>query len=317
VKLLGHLPFLVGAEPKEVLIVGFGIGVTTSTILMHKEVESVECIELAEELKYAAKFYTKFNNNVVNDKRLKIIGNDGRHYLQSTTKKYDLISSDPTHPVLGSGALYSKEYFQLCYDHLTDDGIVSQYLPMHKLRIQDHAGIIKTFKSIFNHSTVWIGHTHTILFGTKKPLKINFAEWERKALKINDPMFLSDPYSLASYFMLGENGIEQIAKDTQICSDNDSYLDFFAFECFRPENWSINAKNILSAAFQDKSIFYNVTNEELLEKYIMSNKLILEGLIASMSGDRNGYIRKLQEAYRVNPENQEVPFLLKLEGMKR
>ena len=32
VKLLGHLPFLLGAEPREVLVVGFGIGVTTATV---------------------------------------------------------------------------------------------------------------------------------------------------------------------------------------------------------------------------------------------------------------------------------------------
>ncbi|MCK4978907.1 MAG: fused MFS/spermidine synthase, partial [Candidatus Delongbacteria bacterium] len=166
VKLLGHIPFLTDHDPKKVLIVGFGIGVTTSTVLSHREVESVLCVELAEELKFAAKYYEKLNNNVVNDPRLNIVGNDGRHYLQSTIEKFDLISSDPTHPVLGSGSLYSREYFQLCYDHLSDNGMVTQYLPMHKLLTKDYSGIINTFNSVFPNMTIWLGHTHTLLVGT-------------------------------------------------------------------------------------------------------------------------------------------------------
>ncbi|MDA3885805.1 MAG: fused MFS/spermidine synthase [Candidatus Delongbacteria bacterium] len=316
VKLLGHIPFLTDHDPKKVLIVGFGIGVTTSTILSHKEVESVLCVELAEELKYAAKFYKELNNNVVEDPRLKIIGNDGRHYLQSTTDKFDLISSDPTHPVLGSGSLYSQEYFQLCYNHLSDNGMVTQYLPMHKLLPKDYAGIIKTFNSVFPNMTIWLGHTHTLLVGTKKPMKIDFTEFKKQAAMIKDEYLYSNPYSLASFLIYDSNSIKELTKNSVICHDDNSYLDFFEMSSFLPMNWTYNAQNILKG-IKIPDIFYNVDDEYLLNKFRASTKLVLEGLIQSMSGNLQGYISKLHEAHRVNPENQEIPFLIKLEGKKR
>mgnify|MGYP000697646323 CR=1 FL=1 len=46
VKMVGHFPFFMGLECRDVLVIGFGIGVTTSAIAAHPEVESIECVEL-------------------------------------------------------------------------------------------------------------------------------------------------------------------------------------------------------------------------------------------------------------------------------
>ena len=53
---------------------------------------------------------------------------DGRNYLLTTRKKYDVITADiilPRHA--GAGALYSQEYFQLVRNALKDDGLVLQW----------------------------------------------------------------------------------------------------------------------------------------------------------------------------------------------
>ena len=39
----------------------------------------------------------------------RLIGGDGRHYLQTARRTYDLISCDPTHPILGSGSIAVTE----------------------------------------------------------------------------------------------------------------------------------------------------------------------------------------------------------------
>jgi len=315
VKLLGHLPFLMSKTPEKALIVGFGIGVTTSTVLLHPEVRSVTCVELAEDLKEAAVLYKDINNDVVNDPRLTIIGDDGRHFLQNSKEKYDLISSDPTHPVLGSGNLYSQEYFQLCYDHLSNDGIVTQYLPMHKLLPNDYAGIIKTFNSVFENTTVWLGHTHTILVGTKKPLRIDFDDFKTKAALIKDQYLYNDPYSLASFLILDKNSIAKLTEGSDICRDDRSYLDFFGFDSFLPENWGYNAENVLDN-IQTTNVFYNVDDPEKLNRFRDSTSMVLQALTRSMSGDMKGYVNKLYEALSITPENQEISFLIRLEGLK-
>ena len=184
VKMIGHLPFFAGLECKNVLVVGFGMGVTTSAIAEHPEVEHIDCVEIVPGLKEAAPFYKELNNDIINDPRLNLMAGDGRHFLQKTSKTYDLISCDPTHPVLGSGNLYTKEYFELCKAHLNNGGMISQYLPLHKLRLNDFLGLIKTFQSVFPYATVWLGQYHAILLGSGQPLKIGFEDWSDRIKKM-------------------------------------------------------------------------------------------------------------------------------------
>ena len=50
---------------------------------------------------------------------------DARHYLLTTTDKFDIIASDPLDVfVKGTAALYSREYFESVKQHLNPGGIV-------------------------------------------------------------------------------------------------------------------------------------------------------------------------------------------------
>jgi spermidine synthase len=194
VKMVGHFPFFLGLDCRNVLVIGFGIGVTTSAIASHDEVESIECVELVGGLRDAAVFYSELNNDVIEDPRLDFITGDGRHYMQSTNKSYDLISCDPTHPILGSSNLYTGEYFELCREHLTPKGMVSQYLPLHKLRTQDFLGIICTFQSVFPNCTVWLGHFHAVLLGSMEPISVDLEQWNQRVASIGSDAYLYVDY---------------------------------------------------------------------------------------------------------------------------
>jgi len=235
VKMVGYTPFFMGLECRDVLVVGFGIGVTTSAIASDPEVRSIECVELVEGLRDAAGFYRDLNRNVVGDPRLRIIPGDGRHYLQATSKTYDLISSDPTHPILGSGGLYTKEYFSLCREHLNPGGMVSQYLPLHKLRPVDFLGIIKTFHSVFPDCTIWLGHYHAVLLGSLRPIQIDFDDWSRRIAGVGqDIHFYADPYHLAANMILDGSVIEELATGLRVNTDDRSYTEFFSPACLGP-----------------------------------------------------------------------------------
>ncbi len=189
---------------------------TTSAIASHPEVESIECVELVPGLKDAAVFYRDLNRNVAEDPRLKIISGDGRHYLQRTSNTYDLISCDPTHPILGSGNLYTREYFMLCRKHLNPGGVVSQYLPLHKLRTRELMGIIGTFHSVFPNSTVWLGHNHAVLLGSLDPIQIDFEQWSASVAEIGqDPNFYIEPYHLAATLVLDGPTIDRLVREAK------------------------------------------------------------------------------------------------------
>lgn len=312
VKMIGHLPFFAGLECENVLVVGFGIGVTTSTIASHPEVKSIDCIELAAGLKKAAKFYSDVNKNIIADQRLNFIPGDGRHFLQRISKKYDLISSDPTHPILGSSNLYSKEYFELCNSHLSKGGMVSQYLPLHKLRPEDFQGIIKTFGEVFTHASVWLGHTHAILIGSNEPLKIDFNEWESNISKIGkDPVFYSNPYHLAAGLMLSPEGISNINEEIRINTDDRSFLEFFSPSCFDIENLNENISFLSNQRSTISDVFENVPDKYQMKNFVNGSQQFIKSAISFQNGERQKSLDELRQAVRINPENQEYPFLIK------
>ncbi|MCB9016859.1 MAG: fused MFS/spermidine synthase [Lentimicrobiaceae bacterium] len=312
VKMVGHLPFYSGLQCKNALVVGFGIGVTTSAIASHPEVESIDCIELVAGLKDAAHYYQGLNNNIQNDKRLKVKTGDGRHFLQSTDKKYDLISSDPTHPILGSGNLYTKEYFELCKAHLNQGGMVSQYMPLHKLLPADFLGIIKTFHSVFPNSTIWLGHYHAILLGCNGPLKIDFEQWsDNISQSVTDPYFYNNPYHVAACMVLDSAQIEKFPAGTKINTDNQPYAEFFKLSSFDAINLTANLDYLNKNRCSLNRVFYNIPDQPLMDKFIKGNQLATEGFYQDLSGNRKGFLQGLQAAAVANPEDEEYPFLIR------
>ncbi|MEA2042541.1 MAG: fused MFS/spermidine synthase [Bacteroidota bacterium] len=313
VKMVGHIPFFAGLKAKKVLVIGFGIGVTTSAIASHPEVEQIDGVELVPGLVKSSSYYTDFNQNIRRDKRLNIIPGDGRHFLRLTDKTYDLISCDPTHPVLGSGNLYTQDYFQNVYDHLNPNGMTSEYLPLHKLRKKDLLGIIKTFHSVFPNSSVWLGQYHAILFGKKGKGKIDFSTWQSNIYaQPKDDFFYLDPYHTAACMVMDKELINKLPADIEINTDNLNYTEFFSFDCFDDSNLYNNLKYLSDNRCAVSQVFNNIPDEARMNQYVAGNKALTESLYYSLSGKKQPAVKALQKACLINPEDKEFPFLLKL-----
>ncbi|MBK9356433.1 MAG: fused MFS/spermidine synthase [Bacteroidales bacterium] len=311
VKMVGHLPFFAGLQVKNALVVGFGIGVTTSAIASHPGVEAIDCIELVSGLKDAAHYYSGLNNNIQNDKRLKIRTGDGRHFLQSSNKKYDLISSDPTHPILGSGNLYTKEYFELCKAHLNAGGMVSQYLPLHKLLPADFQGIIKTFHTVFPNSTIWLGHNHAVLLGANGPLSIDFQQWtENISRSVKDPYFYTNPYHLVACLVLDSTQISKFTADIKVNTDDKPYAEFFKLSSFEAGNLTSNLDFLNKNRCDVNRVFRNIPDQAMMRRFVRGNELLTEGVFYDLQGNRKEFLNKLQAAAAANPEDEEYPFLI-------
>ena len=115
-----------------------------------------------------------------------MIYDDARHYIATTTEKFDLITSDPIHPwVKGSAVLYSQEYFELCRQRLKPGGLVTQWVPLYE---SDRAAVqseIATFFSVFRDGTIWgnddEGYGYdTVMLGQNGPLIIDVDALQRR-----------------------------------------------------------------------------------------------------------------------------------------
>ncbi len=123
VALLGHIPAVLSRDPRNVLVIGFGMGKTTASIAKHP-VERIDCVEIVPEILKAAQFFKDLNGDILSDPRLNIVIDDGRSFLFGTDRTYDIISCDPIHPAFGSPALYTRECYVECRRKLNEGGII-------------------------------------------------------------------------------------------------------------------------------------------------------------------------------------------------
>jgi len=157
-RLLGHLTALMHEQgPKQVLVVGFGAGVTAGALSIHPSVERLVICELEPLIpKVVAKYFGDTNYDVATDLKVRIVYDDARHYVLTTHERFDVITSDPVHPwVKGAATLYTREYFENVRDHLKPGGVVTQWVPLYESTEESVRSVIATFFQVFPHGSVW------------------------------------------------------------------------------------------------------------------------------------------------------------------
>jgi spermidine synthase len=193
-RMLGHLPVLLHPNPRDVMLIGMGAGVSTGIIASYPSVESVTVVELSEEVPDGAAEFADWNFNVRNNPKVKVVINDGANYVKATTKQYDIISSDPIHPfIAGNGILYSVDHWLRCKDRLKEGGVLAQWLPLYQLSPTDFATIVGSFRDVFGNATMWFCGIDTVLIGVKGELKV---DTDRMAAHMSDPTIMADLVSM-------------------------------------------------------------------------------------------------------------------------
>lgn len=315
VKMLGHLPFLINPNAQNALIIGFGIGITAAAVAEH-DVRQIDCIEICSGVKEAAKFFSRFNKNVIHNPKINFIGGDGRNYILLTDRKYDVISCDPTHPTLGCNNLYTKEYFRLCKKILNKNGVICQYLPLHKLSLNEFKILIKTFSSVFPHTTVWLAHSHGILLATDTKIDIDFLSLSSNLQSIQDDILI-DPYLISSSLMLDEETVITFTAEAAINTDDHSYLEFFTTSSIKRENWDVNLSELMRFKINPLKLIVNIDDIEKMKRYLMAQEYFLNGLIYKNRGDIKNVIESFNLASEINPENVEIKIFLENELRQR
>ncbi len=156
-RMLGHLPALLHPNPRTILIVGVGAGVTAGALAVHPEVERLVICEIEPRVPESARLYFGAeNHHVFESPKVKLVFDDARHFLQTTREKFDIITSDPIHPwVRGAATLYSEEYLQLVRAHLNPGGVVTQWVPLYETNVPSVKSELATFISVFPDTTLW------------------------------------------------------------------------------------------------------------------------------------------------------------------
>jgi spermidine synthase len=156
-RMVGHLAAIVHPNPKKVLGIGFGAGVSAGTFTRYKSVESITVCEIEPVIPpLSTKYFAKEDYNVLNNPRTRIVYDDARHFMMTSPEKFDIIASDPLDVfVKGTAALYTKEYFEAVKRHLNPGGMFTLYVPLYESDFQTVKTELATFFAAFPNATIW------------------------------------------------------------------------------------------------------------------------------------------------------------------
>lgn len=156
-RMVGHLPGLLHPNPKSVLGIGFGAGVSAGTFTRYPGIEKITICEIEPVIPPAStKYFGPYNYEVALNPKTTIVFDDARHFMMTSTEKFDIIASDPLDVFAkGTAALYSKEYFEAVKRHLNPGGFFTLYVPLYESDFETVRGELATFFSVFPNSTVW------------------------------------------------------------------------------------------------------------------------------------------------------------------
>jgi spermidine synthase len=145
----------VNPDLKNELLICFGCGSTAKVMTDSKDIERIDIVDISKDVVELSKVvYPDPEKNPVNDPKVRIHIEDGRFFILTNQKKYDLITAKPPPPKLNKVVnLYSQEYFQLIYDSLSDGGMVTYLLPVYQLETSETKSILKGFFNVFKDNT--------------------------------------------------------------------------------------------------------------------------------------------------------------------
>ena len=238
-RLLGLLPTLLHPDPRDALVIGLGSGVTVDGVVASGEVQSVDVVEISPEVVEASAYFEHENRGVLKRPGVRLLIGDGRSHVQLSTRKYDVIVSEPSNPwMAGVAALFTSEFFEAARARLRPGGVFCQWAHTYEIAEQDLQSIVRTFASVFPKGTMWlVGDGDLLLIGTTgADIETGVAGIAERWRKGAVPALLADvavapasvPFVLLSLFAGGPGELAAYGNLAALQDDDRMALEFTA-----------------------------------------------------------------------------------------
>lgn len=236
--LKGHLPLMLQEQPKSVLVVGLGMGITLQATARHPGLERIDVVELSPEILDAQSELAAVNGDVANHPIVNVRIDDGRLYMKLSDRRYDMITADPIHPKISRvGYLYTREYYQSIRDHLNPGGVVCQWMPIYQISPARLRSAVATFLDVFPEATLWYVENHALLVAKKDAHQIDYDLLERRFASPNvredlASIDIASPVELLSHLLMGPDELRAYVEsgdhgEIPLNTDDFPYLEYF------------------------------------------------------------------------------------------
>jgi len=162
-RMLGHMTTLVPENGKSYLVIGLGAGITAGAVAIDPNAERVVIADIEPLTRESAgEYFREQNFGVVDNPKVELRIDDGRHFLLTTDETFDGITSDPLDPwVKGAAALYTREFWELARSRLNPGGVVTVFVQLYEMTEEAVQSEVATFFEVFPNGALfantWLG----------------------------------------------------------------------------------------------------------------------------------------------------------------
>ena len=236
--LSAHIPMLLHQNPREVLVIGIGVGQSSRSFLMY-DINEIDCVDIEESLKDIINKH--FESDWLSDPRMRWIVEDGRNFVTYTKDKYDIISIEVGQiyrPNIAS--FYTVDFYKKVRDKLNNNGLVSQFVPLGFFDEKVFLSVVNSFLSVFPHSTLWYNeYAELVLVGSidKQPIltseRLNLIQLDdlifndlRFSYSGEPEYFLYKPETFIANFLMGEKTLNKMVNKAPLYYDDRPVLEY-------------------------------------------------------------------------------------------
>lgn len=165
------------------LVIGYGTGVTTR-VFHEAGFRQVDVAELSRDVVLLAdRHFASVNAGVSHAPGVDVHFTDGRNFLLLSPNRYDVVSLEITSIwFAGAASLYNREFYQLAKTKMQPDGVLQQWMQLHRLSPTDILQIVATLRSEFRYVSIYEFGTQGVLVATNAAERAHPAPGATEAL---------------------------------------------------------------------------------------------------------------------------------------
>jgi spermidine synthase len=142
-------PLLAHKNPESICVIGGGDCFAIEEAVKFKSLKRILMVEIDKGVvDFCRKNYPVIEKSL-KDKRVEIVYEDARKWLENNNEKFDVLIIDLTEPHGPSKMLYTQEFYKICKTRLNAKGLIAIHTDNYYLFPESFATIYKTFHSIF------------------------------------------------------------------------------------------------------------------------------------------------------------------------
>ena len=307
-----RLPLLLHKNPKSILFLGLGTGISASASLPYPSLQKTG-VELSEgAIEAINQYFSPVNQSI--SKHLKIYRDDARRFLMLSNKKYDVIVGDLFHPdLVGRSTLLSVQQFQRAKQRLTQNGVFVQWIALNQFDKRGLQIVMRSFKKAFPDAVMFVDAFRIAFVGSPGPERYGKNALENMArLPANIQKRVTGGEGVMTWLSRYWGKIpdsrgplqDEWAPTLEYHLPKARYngeINLFDTESYvlslRPS--SLQAANELGIPKQDDDNF---------KKTFAASTLAEQAWLASFGGDNKKSAQLMQKAFRLNKDDRWISF---------